>query len=96
MEFMKQKWSSGLVMGLVFTALVIGGCAKGDKGSISTTVANPSPTSFQPKGTIQGKVRDSVTLQPIVNAVVSIGLSADVTDAQGQYILANVPATFDA
>ncbi|HEY5594152.1 MAG TPA: Ig-like domain-containing protein, partial [Nitrospiria bacterium] len=91
----KKMWSSGLVVGLLFTAL-IGGCAKGDDGSISTSVDSPSAATFRPIGTIQGKVVDSTTRQPIVNAVVSIGLAADVTDAQGQYILANVPATSDA
>jgi hypothetical protein len=94
MELKMQKWGSGLVIGLFFTALVVAGCAKGDAGSSS--VSNPSAVNFQPKGTIQGKVRDATTFEPIVNAVVSIGLSSDVTDANGQYILANVPATSDA
>ncbi|MBI3995804.1 MAG: hypothetical protein HY349_07500, partial [Nitrospirae bacterium] len=93
---MKQKWSSGFVVGLLFTALVIGGCAKGDDGSISTSVDSPSAATFRPVGTIQGKILDSTTREPIVNAVVSIGLAVDVSDAQGQYILANVPATSDA
>jgi len=93
MEFMKQKWSSGLVLGLFFTALIIGGCTKGDK---STSVSDPSAATFVPVGTIQGKVRDASTLEPITNVIVSIGLAVAVTDAQGQYILANVPATSDA
>jgi hypothetical protein len=96
MELKMQKWSSGLVVGLLFTALVIGGCAKGNKGSISTSVTDPSAAAFQPKGTIQGKVLDSSTREPIVNAIVTIGLAAAVTNAQGQYVLANVPATTDA
>lgn len=91
---MKQKWSSGLVVGLVFTALVIGGCAKGSKSN-DLSLTNPNAATFQPVGTIQGKVRDAITLDPIVGATVSVGLKSDVTDAEGQYILANVPATTD-
>ncbi len=93
MEFMKQKWSSGLVMGLVFTALVIGGCAKGSR---SVSVTDPTAATLQPRGTVQGTVLDSVTQEPIVNAVVSIGVGTGTTDSLGQYVIADVPATYDA
>ncbi|MBI3811907.1 MAG: Ig-like domain-containing protein [Nitrospirae bacterium] len=95
MQSKMQKWSSGVaVVGLVFIALVIGGC-KGSKSN-SLSLTDPNSATFQPKGTIQGKVRDTITLQPVVGALVSVGLATDVTDAQGQYVLANIPATTDA
>jgi len=90
----KKMLSTGFVMSLLFTALVIGGCAKGSKSN-DVSLTNPNAATFQPKGTIQGKIRDAATLDPIVNAIVSVGLAVDVTDAQGQYILSNIPATTD-
>ncbi|MBI3358013.1 MAG: hypothetical protein HY037_00235 [Nitrospirae bacterium] len=92
-KMVKETWSSCLMVGLLFIAL--GGCTEGDRAT-QTSISSPSASAFQPKGTIQGKVRDTVTLQPIVNALVSIGLAKTTTDEQGQYILENVPATTDA
>jgi len=59
----------------------------------NSSVTNPNPKNFNPKGYIQGKVVDSCTLQPIVGAVIDIGVAKATTDANGQYMMANVPAT---
>jgi len=95
MEVMKQKWGSGIIVGLLLTVLVVAGCSKGSHDT-STSVSTPSAAAFKPTGTIQGIVTDAVTQEPIVNALVSIGVGTDVTNAQGQYVIANVPATTDA
>ena len=96
MEHMKWNGNfAGVVLSLLLTLFVVSGCSEGDQ-STTTSVSVPSATTFQPKGTIQGKIRDAVTLDPIVNATVSIGLAMTQTDERGQYILANVPATTDA
>jgi hypothetical protein len=88
--------SRKFVMGLVGLAslaiLVVSGCSKDE----SDSVTNPNAKSFQPKGTIQGVVRDAVTLQPIVGALVSVDLKSDKTDKQGSYVIKDVPATADA
>ncbi len=96
MKIKTQKSNTVFVIGLFLAFLLISGCAESSPGDISTSVDTPSATAFRPVGTIQGKVRDAVTLEPIVGALVSIGLATAVTDAQGQYILTNVPATTDA
>jgi len=96
MRFM--RWNRGLsvVVGLLFATLMVAGCSEADKGDItSTTQSTGVPDFIEPTGTIQGKIRDAVTLEPIVNALVSIGLATDRTDAQGQFVLLDVPATTD-
>jgi hypothetical protein len=46
-----------------------------------------------PIGNLQGKVYDRCTNQPIVGAVIDIGVNKAVTDVNGQYIMSNVPTT---
>lgn len=93
-----KKWiktlsrTSGTIMALMVVLSTITGCSD-DK---STSLTNPTAASLQPTGTVQGVVRDSVTLEPIVGAKVSIGVQAATTDAYGQYVLSDVPATTDA
>ncbi|HZX48075.1 MAG TPA: carboxypeptidase-like regulatory domain-containing protein [Nitrospirota bacterium] len=89
---MKPLWMAGLLVVLLSTVFTMAGCSK--DSSKSTT--NPNPETFEPKGTIQGVVRDTVTLQPIKGAVVKIGVAETTTDASGQFVLRDVPATYDA
>src|SRR3972149_10219536 len=89
---MKPLWMAGFLVVLLSTIFTMAGCSK--DSSKSTT--NPNPETFEPKGTIQGVVRDTVTLQPIEGAVVSVGVSKATTGATGEFVLRDVPATYDA
>src|SRR3990170_1981010 len=89
---MGKLWILGFVLMASTVMLSMTGCSD----DTATSLTNPTAGSFEPTGTIQGIVRDSVTLQPIVGAKVSIGVTTATTDAYGQYILADVPATSDA
>lgn len=83
---------AGLFIMIAVVLFTMTGCSD-DK---ATSITNPEATTFEPKGTIQGVVRDSVTLQPIVGAKVSVGVQEATTDANGQYVIRDVPATTDA
>ena len=89
---MGKLWILGFVLMASTVMLSMTGCSD----DTATSLTNPTAGSFEPTGTIQGIVRDSVTLQPIVGAKVSIGVTTATTDAYGQYVLADVPATSDA
>jgi len=84
------------MLGFVLIASTVMLSMTGCSDDTATSLTNPTAGSFEPTGTIQGIVRDSVTLQPIVGAKVSIGVKTATTDAYGQYVLADVPATSDA
>jgi hypothetical protein len=80
-------------MGIIAVGLMaLGACSKGDEGS----VVNPNPNPFKPTGSIQGVVRDRVTLEPLVNAKVTIDVASATTDSTGSFVIRNVPATEDA
>lgn len=89
----KQCRISGTLIVLLASLLIMVSCAKENN---STDLTNPNPATFNPTGTIQGVIRDSVTLEPIVNAKVSVGLTSATTNAKGEYVLRNLPATTDA
>ncbi|MDM7986846.1 MAG: hypothetical protein QUS13_05910 [Smithella sp.] len=86
---MKMKRFLLVVLSLLLL-LAFMGCSDDTNNS---SVTNPNPKNFNPKGYIQGKVVDSCTLQPISGAVIDIGVAKATTDANGQYMMANVPAT---
>lgn len=54
---------------------------------------NPNPAELTPTGTIQGYLNDAVTQQPIVGAVIDIGVGKATTSETGQFTISNVPAT---
>jgi TonB-dependent starch-binding outer membrane protein SusC len=55
-------------------------------------VLSVAPLAAQgPTGTVRGRVVDSSTLQPVVNASVTIGDRGAVTDNEGRYTIAGVP-----
>ena len=86
---MKMKRFLLVVLSLLLL-LAFMGCSDDTNNS---SVTNPNPKNFNPKGYIQGKVVDSCTLQPISGAVIDIGVAKATTDANGQYMMSNVPAT---
>ena len=59
--------------------------------STSTSVSDLSRIS--PVGTVQGNLIDAVTQQPIVGAVIDAGLASATTNQNGEFVLANLPAT---
>jgi hypothetical protein len=79
-----------LVVFSLLLLLAFMGCSDDTNNS---SVTNPNPAPFYPKGYVQGKVYDSCTNQPIVGAVIDIGVAKAVTDNNGQYMMSNVPAT---
>lgn len=84
----------------ISAALLLAGCNE-TKNTTSTSTVNNNPivdvvNSQNPQqitGHIQGVLRDAVTQQPIVGAVISIGFATATTNAQGVYLLENVPVT---
>jgi hypothetical protein len=80
-----------LAITLIFSFM---GCSKDE--STNNSSANPNVAPLSPTGTIQGRLVDRVTLQPIVGAVVDIGVSSGATNVDGVFTIWNVPATCDA
>ena len=78
------------MIAVIATFITVAGCS-----TYKTDITNPNPGTFEPTGTIQGYLRDSTTLAPIVGAKVSVGVKEDATDAKGQFVISNVPATTD-
>jgi hypothetical protein len=76
-------------MALLGLSFGFAGCKgpKGDPGTLSAA---------QPTGTIQGGIRDAVTNQPIVGAIVDIGVARAATNADGQFVMSNVVVPVDA
>lgn len=91
-----MKYLGTIVMFLGFCGmLAFVGCTKEN----TTTVTEPEGsvyTSFQPKGTISGKVSDRCTGEALSGVVISVGYDGVVhsatTDASGSFSFANVPA----
>ncbi|HEX9024662.1 MAG TPA: fibronectin type III domain-containing protein [Geobacteraceae bacterium] len=69
--------------------LVMFGCT-GD--TTSTSLTNPNPNPYNPKGTVSGVLRDAVTQVPLAGAVVHIMDRQATTDATGIFTIYNVPA----
>jgi len=90
MTLVKNKLAVAVAIALS-TSFGLVGC--GDDKSVSTAVGVPNPNTLMPTGTVQGVLRDSVTNEPIVGAIVDIGIAQAVTSETGQFIIKDVPAT---
>ncbi|HNA22772.1 MAG TPA: hypothetical protein PLN40_15305, partial [Agitococcus sp.] len=90
MTLVKNKLAVAVAIALS-TSFGLVGCG-GDK-SVSTAVGGPNPNTLMPTGTVQGVLRDSVTNEPIVGAIVDIGIAQAVTSETGQFVIKDVPAT---
>lgn len=86
-----NKLALAVALGL---SLGLAGC--GDDKSVATSVGVPNPNALMPTGTIQGRLTDTVTNEPIVGAVVDIGVAKATTSETGQFVISNVPATADS
>lgn len=91
------KGSTAVLRALAVTALVgltigLSGCGgqTGDRGPAGSIGA------AQATGTIQGHLRDAVTQEPIVGALIDIGVNSATTNAQGEFAMYNVIVPVDA
>ena len=85
-----MKMKKILLVALSLMLLLAFGCSHDTNNS---SVTNPNPPTLFPKGYVQGKIVDSCTGNPIVGAVVDIGIAKATTNTAGQYVIKNVPAT---
>jgi hypothetical protein len=91
MNFFKAGRFSLRTRALAVTALLA--LTFGLSGCFEVKQDTPSQTLI---GTIQGKLTDSVTLQPIVGASIDIGAAKVTTDAEGKYIITNIVIPVDS
>lgn len=87
---LRTRVSSLAIAALLGLSFGLSGC-KGPKGD-----PGPAASVQQPTGTIQGSLRDSVTQQPIVGALLDIGVAMATTNAQGEFVIRNVVVPVDA
>ncbi len=81
-----------VLVAALLVALGLGGCS--DKNTNVTQQLSGSVGSQGSMiGTVEGLLIDASTNQPIVGAVVDIGVAKAVTTENGQFVLNNVPAT---
>jgi hypothetical protein len=87
-----MKVRSSLIIFSIFTLLLAFsmGCSK------SEDVGIESSSTLQPTGTVQGRLTDRVTNQPIVGAVIDIMGKTATTNENGQFKIEGLPATEDA
>lgn len=92
MSFPKRGKAKILFFAMI---LLIGFALFGCSDDKSTSVTNPNPNTLNPTGKIQGTLVDAMTTEPIVGAVVDIGVGKATTSSDGQFVITNVPATTD-
>jgi len=83
---MRKLHTSGVAVSLLAAAVMMG-CE-----NTTNNTSNPNPNTLVPTGTIQGTLTDSQTGEPVVGAVINIGVANATTDANGQYVMRSVPA----
>ena len=78
---------------LFFAVLALSACDRKTTNNTTTnSVGTPNPDAFKPTGTLTGTLTDSVTLEPIVGAVIDLGVAQATTDSNGVYVFNNLPA----
>jgi hypothetical protein len=76
---------------LLATAMLATFGCTGDTNTNS--VGSPNPNTLMPTGTVQGILKDACTNEPIVGAIIDIGVAKATTNERGQYVMKKVPAT---
>lgn len=84
-NFGKKQHISGIALTLIASALLVA-CDTNE-----TKIENSNPDAFTPKGNVVGVLTDSQTGEPVVGAVVDIGIASATTDDTGHFVLYNVP-----
>lgn len=90
---LRARASALAIAALFGLSLGLSGC-KGDAGPAGA--AGSAAATQQATGTIQGGLVDSVTYQPIVGAVMDIGVAKATTNENGEFAFYNVPVPVDA
>lgn len=79
-----------LLTALAATLVVFPSCKKTENNS---TVMNPNPNPYRPIGTVNGVLRDRISLKPISGATIVIYDQTATTGADGQFTIKNIPAS---
>ncbi|MDP1677486.1 MAG: carboxypeptidase-like regulatory domain-containing protein [Bacteroidota bacterium] len=90
------KFRYGVVIIAIIQMLAIIGCDKDDDKDSSSNPASTSLSTYEPRGTISGLIRDRITNEPVSGAVISVGFDGVVhsttSDVAGAFSFASVPA----
>ena len=82
---------------LLFAMLALSACDRKTTNNTTTnSVGTPNADTFKPYGTVMGTLMDSSTGEPIVGAIVDVGVAQATTNSNGVFVLSNLPATADA
>lgn len=92
---MLHRYLRSKMPGLAFIAAVALSVALTACGSGATTNNFAGSTTAAPTGTVQGQLLDASTNEPIVGAVVDIGVATGTTNSNGQFTIAGVPINVD-
>jgi len=79
-----------LLTALAATLVVFPSCKKTEN---TTTVVSPNPNPYRPIGTVNGILRDRISLKPISGATIVIYDQTTTTGADGQFTIKNIPAS---
>ena len=93
MVILKKLFILMLVVSFIFASC---GDDIGVEKVINDSTITEAVEEINPIGTIQGLLVDRVTFEPIVGAVIDIGLKKATTSESGQFIFSDIPATSDA
>lgn len=93
-----KTYFSGLLLAAAALSAVVGlsGCSGQTGAQGPAGPAGTGTVSQFVQGTVQGRLVDAVTQQPIVGAVVDIGVGQATTNVDGQFSLTNVSVPVDA
>ncbi len=93
---MKKVLSFTAICVIITVLLLINGCTTESTAPVTPSVGQMVLPTFQPKGTISGKIYDRCTFMAISGAKISVGFDSTVvtttSDASGSFAFANVPA----
>jgi len=87
---LNRKITSYLV--LLCSTLIMSAC---DTNNTTSSVEGPNPDLFKPTGTLVGSLVDATTNEPIVGAVIDVGLKTATTNANGVFVMSDLAATSD-
>jgi len=76
--------------------LILGGALVGCNIEEASKSANTNPEELKPKGNLIITYTDSTTGEPIVGAIIDLGLKTATTNKRGVATFKNIPATTDA
>lgn len=78
---------------LLLLSFTMMGCGDKTNQNVTQITSGVAGSQGSMMGTVEGLLIDASTNQPIVGAVIDIGVAQATTTANGQFVLRNVPAT---